>query len=158
MMNIGRLLIVDDNPSICETLSEYFESFGHRVVTAVDGEDALKKFVPGEFDCIISDLMMPKMDGLELLKLVKMQDDRVFFVMMTGYPKIDNAIDAIKAGAYDYVTKPFNMEDIRIKVERAINAKRAEKTLKTKTGLLWGILLSIPLWLILGIILGIVWK
>jgi len=157
-MNIGRLLIVDDDASLCATLCEYFESLGHKVVAASDGEDALKKFVPGEFDCIISDLMMPKMDGLELLKLIRMQDDDAFFVMITGYPNLDNAVNAIKAGAYDYVTKPFHMEDFRIKVERAIQAKAVSKSLKTKTGLLWAVLLSIPIWLILGILLGIVWK
>lgn len=157
-MNIGRILIVDDDASIRSTLSEYFESFGHNVVTAVDGEDALKKFAPGKFDCVISDLMMPKMDGLELLKLIKMQDCHSFFLMITGYPNIDNAVNAIKAGAYDYITKPFNMEDIRVKVERALDARKTEKSLKTATGLLWGVILSIPVWLILGIILGIVWK
>lgn len=157
-MDSGRVLIVDDEDSIRSTLSEYFESIGHKVITAVDGEDALKKFVRGEFDCIISDLMMPRMDGMELLKRIRTQDDQAFFVMITGYPNIDTAVSAIKAGAYDYVTKPFHMEDIRIKVERAISARQAHKSLKATKGLLWGILLSIPFWLILGIILGVVWK
>lgn len=157
-MNIGRLLIVDDDAAILATLSEYFEGFGHKVVTAADGEEAVQKFVPGQFDCIISDMMMPKMDGLELLKLIKKSDDQVLFVIITGYPKIENAIEAIKAGAYDYVIKPFNLEDIKIKVERAIDVKRAKKSLKTVTGLLWAVLLSIPLWLALGILMGVVWN
>jgi two-component system response regulator PilR (NtrC family) len=158
MMNTGNILIVDDDAAIRSTLSEYFESLGHRVIAAVDGEDALKKFVPDEFDCIISDLMMPKIDGLELLKLVRMQDNKTLFVMITGYPNIDSAVNAIKAGAYDYIAKPFHMEDLRIKVERALGTRKTNKSLKTVTGLLWGIGLSIPFWLILGVFLGLVWK
>ena len=157
-MNAGRLLIVDDDEAIRSVLDEYFTSGGYEVVTAGDGEDALKKFVPGGFDCVISDLMMPKIDGLELLKMIRMQDSRVFFLMITGFPDINNAVDAIKEGAYDYVTKPFHLEDIRIKVERILDIRKAHKSLKTMTGLFWALIASIPIWLILGIILGIIWK
>ncbi len=157
-MNAGRLLIVDDDEAIRSVLDEYFTSGGYEVVTAGDGEDALKKFVPGGFDCVISDLMMPKIDGLELLKMIRMQDSRVFFLMITGFPDINNAVDAIKEGAYDYVTKPFHLEDIRIKVERILDIRKAHKSLKTMTGLFWALIASIPIWLILGILLGIVWK
>ena len=157
-MNAGRLLIVDDDEAIRSVLDEYFTSGGYEVVTAGDGEDALKKFVPGGFDCVISDLMMPKIDGLELLKMIRMQDSRVFFLMITGFPDINNAVNAIKEGAYDYVTKPFHLEDIRIKVERILDIRKAHKSLKTMTGLFWALIASIPIWLILGILLGIVWK
>ena len=87
-----------------------------------------------------------------------MQDSLVFFLMITGFPNIDSAVNAIKEGAYDYVTKPFHMEDIRIKVERLIDAKKAKKALKKMTGIFWALIISIPVWLILGIILGIIWK
>ena len=117
-MDMGRILIVDDDEASRSVLSDYFANIGYEVVTAGDGEDALGKFVPGIFDCVISDLMMPKMDGLELLKRIRMQDSLVFFLMMTGFPDINSAVNAIREGAYDYVTKPFHMEDIRIKVER----------------------------------------
>ena len=157
-MTAGRLLIVDDDEAIRSVLVEYFTNCGHEVVTACDGEEALKKFVPGGFDCVISDLMMPKIDGLELLKMIRMQDSRVFFLMITGFPDINNAVNAIKEGAYDYVTKPFHLEDIRIKVERILDIRKAHKSLKTMTGLFWALIASIPIWLILGILLGIVWK
>ncbi len=77
--------------------------------------------------------------------------------MITGHPSIDIAVNAIKEGAYD-LTKPVHLEDIRIKVERALSTKKTEKTLKSMTGLLWGVILSIPIWLILGIMLGFVWN
>ncbi|MCX5829800.1 MAG: response regulator [Deltaproteobacteria bacterium] len=157
-MNAGRILIVDDDEAIRSALGEYFTSCGHEVVTAIDGADALMKFVPGRFDCVISDLMMPKIDGLELLKRIKMQDSLVYFLMITGFPDTNTAVNAIKEGAYDYVTKPFHMEDIRIKVERILSTRKTKKSLKTMTGLFWALIASIPIWLILGIILGMIWK
>jgi len=157
-MSAGRILVVDDTEIIRTTLDDYFAILGYDVVTASDGEDALNKFVPGEFDCIISDLMMPKVDGLELLKKVKLQDKKVMFLMMTGYPSIDNAVNAMKHGAYDYVTKPIAMEDLRMKVERMLNAKKTQDSLTTITNLFWSLIISVPIWLILGIVLGHVWK
>jgi len=157
-MSAGRILVVDDDETIRTTLDEYFAMLGYDVVTAYDGEDALNKFVPGEFDCIISDLMMPKVDGLELLKKVNLQEKKVLFLMMTGYPSVDNAVNAMKHGAYDYVTKPIVMEDLRMKVERMLNAKKTQDSLKTITNLFWSLIISVPIWLILGIVLGLVWK
>jgi DNA-binding NtrC family response regulator len=157
-MRAGRILVADDDDTIRTTLEDYFSLLGYDVVTAYDGEDALNKFVPGEFDCIISDLMMPRIDGLELLKKVKLQHKKVMFLMMTGYPSIDNAVNAMKHGAYDYVTKPIVMEDLRMKVDRMLNAKKTEDSLKTITNLFWSLIISIPVWLVLGIILGLVWK
>ena len=78
--------------------------------------------------------------------------------MMTGHPSVETALDAIKAGAYDYITKPVSLEDVRFKIERAMRMRGVEKSLKTASGLLWAVIISIPVWLALGIILGIVWK
>ncbi len=157
-MNEGRILVVDDEESIRSVLSDYFTSIGYDVVTAADGEDALKKFIPEVFDIIICDLLMPKMGGLELLKQVRLRDHKVLFLVITGYPSIDSAVESMKAGADDYVTKPIRMDDVRIKVERALNIRRAEDSLRKVKGLLWGLIISIPIWLVLGVILGIIWK
>lgn len=154
----GNILVVDDEESVRSVLKEYLTSVGYVVVTADSGEDALKKFVPGKFDSVISDLMMPKMDGMELLKQIRQKDAKVVFLMITGYPSIESAIEAMKAGAYDYITKPFKFEDVNIKLDRALYARNLEKSLKKVNGLMWGLIISIPIWLILGIILGLVWR
>lgn len=156
-MSNKRLLVVDDEQTTREMLHDYITDAGYEVVTAAGGEDALRKFEPEKFACIICDLFMPDKSGLEVLKTVRRQDSRVVFLMVTGYPSIDNAIQAMKEGASDYITKPFHMEDVLFKVERALNTKKMETSLKTVTGLFWGIIISIPIWLILGIILGIFW-
>lgn len=154
----GRIMVVDDNESTRLILSDYFSSVGYKVVTAFDGEDALKKFIPSGFDCIISDIMMPNIDGIELLKRIKTKDPQVCFLMITGYSSIENAVNAIQLGANDYVNKPFHMEDFRIKLERILYDKKKAKLYKTMKRLFWAMILSIPIWLLLGIIMGIVWK
>jgi DNA-binding NtrC family response regulator len=157
-MKAGRLLVVDDEETIRTTLDDFFTSIGYEVVTASDGQDALQKFVPGKFDCIISDLMMPSIDGIELLKRIRLQNSDIHFLMITGYPGIDSAVKAMKEGAYDYLTKPFHMEDIQMKVERAIHVKKTEASLKKIKGLFLTLIILIPVLVSLGIILGIFWN
>lgn len=154
MTKIGRVMVVDDEENIREVLSGYLDSLGYEVVTATDGQDALDKFEAGVFDLIISDLLMPTIDGLELLKKVREKDRDVIFLMITGYPSIETAVEAIKKGAYDYITKPFHMEDVKLRIERSFEKKNLRERLSTIQGFVWALLFSIPLWLILGIILA----
>jgi two-component system response regulator PilR (NtrC family) len=114
--------------------------------------------IPGEFDCIITDLFMPTIDGLELLKRIRREDKAVLFIIITGFPGIDSAINAMKEGAYDYITKPFHMDDIRMKVERALHIKKTEASLKKIKGLFLSLIILIPILISLGIIFGVLWK
>jgi DNA-binding NtrC family response regulator len=152
------LLVVDDEETIRDIFREYFGGLGYDVVTAQSGKDAIQKFTPGRFDCVISDLVMPEMDGLDFLHQLRSIDKKIAFLMMTGYPSVESAIDAVKHGAYDYISKPLNLEDVRVKVERALHTRSIEKSLKTVNGLLWAVIVSVPIWLALGILLGMVWK
>ena len=154
MKRLGRVLVVDDEENIREVLSNYLENMNYDVLTAVDGQDALNKYSKGDFDLVISDLLMPTIDGLELLKRIKDIDNDVIFLMITGYPSIETAVDAIKKGAYDYITKPFHMEDVKLRIERAFEKRSLKERLKTVQGFAWALLFSIPLWLVLGIILA----
>lgn len=153
-MKLGKIMVVDDEEHIREVLKDFLESLSYEVVEAEDGEDALAKFEPNTFDVIISDLLMPRVDGLELLKKIRAMDKNVVFLMITGYPSIETAVEAIKKGAYDYITKPFHMEDVKMKIERAFEKKKLKNSLKTMNGLIWALILSIPIWLILGIVLA----
>lgn len=157
-MKAGRILVVDDEESIRLILDECFTGVGYEVVTASNGEDALQKFAPGKFDCVISDLSMPVIDGIELLRRIRLLDADVFFLIITGFPGIDSAISAMKEGAYDYLTKPFHLEDIQLKVEKAIHVKRTEASLKRIKGLFLTLIILIPILVSLGIIFGIFWK
>jgi DNA-binding NtrC family response regulator len=151
-------MVVDDEKNIRSTLAEYFTEVGYEVVEVDNGEDALKELKPGKFDCIISDLSMPGMDGIELLKRSRLQDPDIRFFIMTGYPGIDSAVNAIREGACDYLAKPVRMDEIQLKVERAIIMKRTEKSLKKVKGMILSLIILIPVLISLGIILGILWK
>lgn len=118
-----RILVVDDEESIRYTLSEYLNSAGYEVVAANDGADALQKFIHGKFDCIVSDFMMPRIDGLELLKRIRIMDSDVIFIMITGFSKMDTEANAIEEGAYAYLTKPFRLADIKLKIEQALSIR-----------------------------------
>jgi DNA-binding NtrC family response regulator len=154
-----NLLIVDDDELIRNLLTEYFEGLGYTVVIAEGGQEALQKLDTFDIDCVISDLVMPPgMDGLELLRQMRAEKRNMPFLMNTGYPSIDTAVEAMRAGAYDYITKPIHLDDMRIKVERALYTGKLEKSAKKVSGIMWAILLSIPLWLVLGILVGKAWK
>ncbi|GAB4170312.1 MAG: hypothetical protein Kow00108_04320 [Calditrichia bacterium] len=153
-MALGKVLVVDDEDHVREVLKDFLEALAYEVDTAEDGSDALNKIEPGKYDLVISDLLMPKMDGLELLERIRKIDKSVVFLMITGYPSIETAVDAIKKGAYDYITKPFNMDDVKIKIERAFEKKNLRHSLKTMNGIVWALIISIPVWLILGIVLA----
>ena len=157
-MTTARILIVDDDEAIRELLKEFFQDLGYEMTGAANGAEALTVISQHDFDCIISDHVMPDMNGLELLERLREQRKKVPFLMITGYPTIETAVDVMKRGAYDYITKPLQLEDVRIKVERALHTKGLEKSLKKLSGIAWAILISIPIWLILGIILGKIWR
>jgi DNA-binding NtrC family response regulator len=158
MESAGRILIVDGEKDIRSVLNEYFTGEGYEVVDADSGQDALGKLIPGKFDCVISDLNMPGMDGIGLLKQIKLKDMDVRFFIITGKPEIDSAIIAIKEGACDYLSKPFRMDEIQLKVERAINMKRTEASLRKVKSTILTLIILIPVLISLGIIFGIFWS
>ena len=101
---------------------------------------------------------MPNVDGIELLRRIREVSDEVIFFMMTDHLSIGTAVESVKRGADDFMTKPFHLEDVRIRILKAIEGRTVKGRLKTVQGLAWGLMLSIPLWLLLGIVLVILLK
>ena len=119
-----RILLVDDEVNMLEALGDILRSKGHAVSTATSGLEAIEQLQGSTpFDLIIADLKMPGMDGMELLERVKQACPWTMFVMLTGYGTIKNAIEAIKKGAYDYILKPFNPDEILQIVNRIVERK-----------------------------------
>ncbi|MBA4416593.1 MAG: hypothetical protein C0392_01590 [Syntrophus sp. (in: bacteria)] len=113
-----RILIVDDNKELREILGEYLKDEGDSVEGANNGKEALAKYNKNPYDLIITDLNMPELTGIELIKeIVKKQDNTTEFIIITGYASLDTAIEAIKVGAFDYIVKPFRMEELRVVVK-----------------------------------------
>ena len=149
-----HILVVDDDKSMRDLLTEYLNEYGYEVTCAVNGLDALHIYKQGHFDIVLSDLFMEPMDGLELLNKIKEINPDAVFIMITGYPSIKSSIEAIKKGAKDYITKPFNIDEIKVKIERALLEQNLQGRLKNTQGIVWALVISIPVWLVLGIIMA----
>jgi len=149
-----RVLVVDDDENIRCLISELLKKLDYEVTCAVNGQDALQIYQLGRFDIVLSDLIMKPMDGLELLNKIKGINPAVIFIIITGYPSIKSTIEAIRKGANDYITKPFNIDEINMKIERALLERSLHERLKNIKGIVWALIISIPVWLILGIILA----
>ena len=122
-----RILVVDDEKSMREILEIFLENEGYSVSAANNGESAVEALRSDIFDLIISDMKMPKMGGLELLKNVKESSPDTIFVVMTAFGTTESAVEAMKLGAYDYIQKPFQMDDIRLVVKNALDKQKLQK-------------------------------
>lgn len=118
-----NVLVVDDEPAVRQVLSAAIGKAGYPVETAGSAAEALAKLDKTPFDVVLSDVFMPVADGIELLKLARAKGHTATFVMVTAFASVDSAIDAIKAGAWDYITKPVRNEEILLRLEQ-IDAMR----------------------------------
>jgi len=120
----GRILVVDDDPLMLDFLKEALLRQGYKVDTAEDGEEALRKVEEEGYDLVITDVRMPGVDGMTVLESVKRDFADTEVVVITAYGTIRNAVEAMKMGAYDYLTKPFSVEEVEVVVQRALERKR----------------------------------
>ena len=118
-----KILIVDDELSVRTSLKEWFLEEGFTVETAESGEDALNKMHTGPYDLILLDIKMPGMDGITLQKKIKEIDEDAIIIIMTAYASVDTAVEALKLGAFDYVTKPFDPDDLSQLIRNALKQK-----------------------------------
>jgi len=147
-----NVLVVDDEQDVLHTLEAMLNELNFNPLIAQNGDKAMDIIEKNNIDVVLSDIYMPEADGFELLKNVRAFDKEIVFLMITGKPTIETAVQSIREGAYDYITKPFDMEDLRIKINRCIEKKRLSHNLKWSRGVIWALIISIPIWLLLGII------
>jgi len=126
-----RILIVDDEEIICNILARRLTREGYSCTTAHNGREGLNHFYKDTFSLIISDIKMPEMDGVELLKKVKAVNPNMMVIMVTAYPEIDMAVEAMRLGAYDFLIKPADLDFVVLSVKKALEKKRLEEEVDT---------------------------
>ena len=113
-----KILLVDDDRLLREVIGEYLVLSGYHVDMAEDAPQALTKFQPGRYQLALIDLVLPGMNGLELMKELMAQDPELFCLIMTGYPTIDRAYKSMVEGASDYIIKPFQLTELLSAVQQ----------------------------------------
>jgi len=122
-----RVLIVDDEINFSSVVSEELTNEGFYVEQASDGKDALKLLQQGEYDVVLLDINMPQLSGIDVLKKFQRDDLPPEFIMITGYASVQTAIEAMKLGAYDYITKPYRIEKLKTLIEKAWDKRRIRR-------------------------------
>jgi len=119
-----RVLVIDDDEAVRGVLEAYLREEGHEVDICSDGEAGLQAYSPGFYDIVLLDLVMPGMGGIEVLSKIRERDPNACVIIITAHGTIQSAVEAIKLGAYDYITKPFRIEDVGASLQRAAEFRR----------------------------------
>ncbi|MCK5845307.1 MAG: sigma-54-dependent Fis family transcriptional regulator, partial [Victivallales bacterium] len=117
---MAKILLVDDELSIIDSLKALLSREGHDISTSSNGGDALRKLRENVFDLLITDIRLPEVDGISLLRQARELQSHLAVIVITAYAKVDNAVEAMKNGAFDYVTKPFKFDELLLTVQRAL--------------------------------------
>ncbi|MDQ0287328.1 two-component system response regulator AtoC [Desulfofundulus luciae] len=121
---MALVLVVDDEESVCEFLTEVLEDAGYRVQTAQDGPRALELISQNPPDAVLLDIRMPELDGMQVMDRIQQQDNRLPVILMTAFGTTEMAIQAMKAGAFDYIIKPFNLDELVLTVKKAVTMRQ----------------------------------
>ncbi len=128
-----KILIIDDDQSIRDTLTNYLKKKNHEIFSAENGEEGLEKVKQHHPDLVISDIRMPGMNGLEMLKLIKAYDEHINVIIMTAFDDMQSTVKAMREGAYDYIEKPIELERLKVSIKRALENKHLSEQLASFT-------------------------
>ncbi|PJB32387.1 MAG: hypothetical protein CO109_04885, partial [Deltaproteobacteria bacterium CG_4_9_14_3_um_filter_65_9] len=121
------VLVVDDEPQVRNLLVDLFGSYGHEVVGAGEGQAGIDLLKQRKFDLLLVDLSMPGMGGIDVLREMKALEIQIPSIVITGFGSIQSAVEAVRLGAYDYITKPFNIDELMITVNRVFDHMKLRK-------------------------------
>ncbi len=126
MKQRGSIHIIDDEPIIHEVLGDLLTAEGYDIESSLNGEEAIEKYAPDVYDLILLDLLMPGMNGIDVLKKIKKIDPQAVIIIITAYASVESAIAAMKIGAFDYIQKPFKHEELLLTIQRAGEHKKLQ--------------------------------
>ena len=124
MNNKIRVLVVDDEPKICHLIEELLKLEGYQVDVSFSGMDALQMLKRDDYQMMLTDLKMPGIDGLELIKKAKVESPEIRAIMVTGYATVDTAVQSLRHGVDDYITKPFNIFELKKAVKQTLHTRQ----------------------------------
>jgi len=151
----GSILVVDDNRDIADFLVSALKRFGHRAHPAYDGEEALAEIAENDFDIVITDLTMPSIDGIGVLKAAEKKKRRPTVLMISGQTSLQAAAAAIRMGAYDFIPKPMHIYKLNEIIQRAMRRQHLVSRIGSQKTMAAALSMSLPVWLVLGMVLGI---
>ena len=122
-MSVPRILVVDDEMIVCESCKRILEEEAYEVETALSGKEAFEKMKASPFDIVITDLKMPGIDGMQVLRTFRKEYPDSIIIMITGFSTVETAVEAMKLGAFDYIPKPFTPDEVSVVVKKAIEKK-----------------------------------
>lgn len=146
--------VVDDEPQVRDVLGAMLRELGYESQVFEDAETALNALSSRRPDVVITDVRMPGMSGMDLVNAILERDPDAIVMILTGYPSIPDAVEAIRRGAADFLSKPIRMEELRLRLERALEAREMEGRLKRTRAAAWVLIATLPLWFILGVLLA----
>jgi DNA-binding NtrC family response regulator len=134
-MNInskGKILIVDDEESLCDLLGDTLTTEGYEVTKTYDGQTAINLLGENEYDAAVIDLLLPQKNGMDILKYALEKKKPTKIIMATGYGEMSTTVEAIKLGAFDFLTKPFDINNLKLILKKAIEIKKEEDIQRIK--------------------------
>jgi len=135
MLYKANILVVDDDRSLCEGIATVLINAGYSVDKVHSGKEALAMVNKNKYALVLVDLMLPGISGIELLQQIKKQNPNITIIMITGYPSIKTAVEAIKFSAFDYLPKPFTPDELRSLVARALERRLAYEEIAQQSGI-----------------------
>lgn len=147
MKSIYRILIVDDEDNVRRMLSTAFALQGHETHSVGNGREALRTFEQTQPDVVLMDIRMPEMDGIAALKAMRAMEPRIPIILMTAYAEVETAVEALRSGAFDYVIKPFDLDELTLVIQRALQLQAMKQEIRSlhkalNTSWQWGHILT----------------
>jgi len=151
---MATVWIIDDEQATSDVLGAMLQELGYEIRVFNQAREALAAYRPGVADVVMTDIRMPGLAGLEFTRAIREKDPRATLIVLTGFPSVEDAVEAIKMGAADYMTKPFRLEEIRLRLLRVLEARDLQDRFRRNRMLTWLLIGSLPVWFILGILLA----
>ena len=150
---VKNVLVIDDDHSVADAIADWLNRRGFEAVAAYGGGAGLEKFRQGRFELVITDLVMPDIDGMAVLESIKAVARQVVVLMITGFADAEKAAEAFKKGAYDFISKPLSFQELEVIINRVVEHHRISRQAKIMRKLNLAVLATWPIWFILGIVL-----